>query len=165
MTAHLRTLWFFCFLLHITIATAEQKIVEEPIETKQKTGRQAVQLASYFEIPVTDMNRAKRFYEALFGHELILETIDNTEMALFPDAENGTITGALAKGESYEPGKQGIRLYFSVENIDVVLNKVEALGEQIHYPKTAIGELGYVAEFIDTEGNIIALHQTAGSSQ
>lgn len=113
----------------------------------------------YFEIPVTDLDRAIVFYQNVFGYEFERELVDGNEMAWFPMVEDAPgISGALAKGESYIPSTQGSRLYFNTDNIDDVLAKVHASGGRTLYPKTSIGELGWVAEFEDTEGNRIALH-------
>ncbi|OGK10283.1 MAG: glyoxalase [Candidatus Riflebacteria bacterium GWC2_50_8] len=113
----------------------------------------------YFEIPVTDLERAIAFYTAIFDYRLERVEIDGNEMAMFPmsDGANG-ITGALAKGESYVPGKQGARIYFSVDNIENTLHKVGLAGGKVLYPRTSVGSLGWVAEFEDSEGNCIALH-------
>lgn len=113
----------------------------------------------YFEIPVTNLDRAIAFYEKVFEGKLERVSIDGNEMALFPsDKSVGGITGALAMGESYIPGRQGVRIYFSVASIENTLEKVEKIGNKILYPKTSVGELGWVAEFEDSEGNCIALH-------
>lgn len=113
----------------------------------------------YFEISVTDLERATAFYTAVFAYQFERVEIDGNDMALFPASdETSGITGALAKGESYVPGKQGARIYFSVVSIDDTLHKVKLAGGRVLYPKTSIGELGSVAEFEDSEGNCIALH-------
>ncbi len=113
----------------------------------------------YFEIPVVDMERAMRFYASVFGVDFERTPIDGNDMALFPfDAGASGITGALAKGESYVAGRQGVRIYFSVDDIDVTLARVSDAGGKLLYPKTSIGELGWVAEFEDSEGNCIAIH-------
>jgi uncharacterized protein len=113
----------------------------------------------YFEIPVDDLDRATRFYGEVFGYAFERATVDGNEMAWFPiDDDAPGISGALAKGESYTPSTQGTRVYFSTDNIDDVLAKAYACGGRTLYPKTAIGELGWVAEFEDSEGNCIALH-------
>lgn len=114
----------------------------------------------YFEIPVNDMDRAIEFYSAVFDFTFEKNIIDHNEMAFFPfeDGARG-ITGALAKGEIYIPTLQGILIYFSTNVIDLMLEKVIKYGGEILYPKTSNGELGYVAEFKDCEGNRIALHQ------
>ena len=115
-------------------------------------------LVGYFEIPVSDLERAIAFYEHVFECELERTVIDGHPMALFPDAAGeGSITGALAHGESYVPSQDGARVYFAVADIDAVLARVRELGGEILYPKTAVGEWGFVAEFADSEGNRIAL--------
>jgi uncharacterized protein len=65
----------------------------------------------------------------------------------------------LAKGEIYKPTKEGVVIYFHAENIDQILKLVQENKGQILYPKTANGDLGFVAEFEDSEGNRIALHE------
>jgi predicted enzyme related to lactoylglutathione lyase len=108
-----------------------------------------------------DLNRAVEFYISVFGFEFDRSILDGNEMAFFPfyEGESG-ITGALAKGESYVSGKQGVRIYFSSDNIEETLRKVLQAGGKILYPMTSIGEWGSVAEFEDSEGNCIALHSS-----
>lgn len=113
----------------------------------------------YFEISVTDIERAIAFYQAVFECQFERTDIDGNEMALFPAFDKASgITGALAKGESYVPGKQGARIYFSVVSINDTLHKVKRAGGKILYPETSVGAYGSVAEFEDSEGNCIALH-------
>jgi predicted enzyme related to lactoylglutathione lyase len=113
----------------------------------------------YFEIPVNDLNRAISFYGKVFGYEFERATVDGNEMAWFPIHEGAPgISGALAKGDSYIPITQGTLVYFSTDNIDDTLSKANANGGKTLYPKTSIGDLGWVAEFEDSEGNRIALH-------
>lgn len=114
----------------------------------------------YFEIPVTDMDRAVAFYQAVFGYDFTRETVDGYDMALFPFAEGGPgATGALAKGDVYVPSLNGPILYFRVDDIDAILAAAAAQGGQVLYPKKDIGDLGFVAEIQDSEGNRIALSQ------
>ena len=116
---------------------------------------------SYFEIPVSDMDRAVAFYEAVFSVSLERTMIDGHEMALFTFNEDGSgISGALAKGDSYVPSPSGPRIYFSVGNIDETLNRAVAAGGKVAYPKTSVGSF-WVAEFMDSEGNQIALSSAA----
>lgn len=81
-------------------------------------------------------------------------------MALFPFAdEKSGISGAMEKREIYKPTKDGVVIYFKIENIDETLKLVISNSGHILYPKTDNG-IGYVAEFEDTEGNRIALFQS-----
>lgn len=118
-------------------------------------------LGAYFEIPVTDMERAIDFYSHVFGCGFSKTVIHGCEMAFFPfDDSSSGITGALAKGETYKPSLDGALIYFSTSNIDATMNKVMAKKGRVLFPKTAVPELGFSAEFQDCEGNRIALFES-----
>ncbi|MDV3752769.1 VOC family protein [Elizabethkingia anophelis] len=115
----------------------------------------------YFEIPVNDLQRAVKFYSAIFNFTFEKEIMDGYEMAFFPfeETKNG-VTGALVKGDIYKPTKNGVILYFKTDSIEDTLKKVLEYGGSILYPKTLNEKFGFaVAEFEDSEGNRIALHQ------
>lgn len=113
----------------------------------------------YFEIPVSDLERAIAFYQAVFMVEFERAVVDNNEMAFFPmDEQSGGISGALVKGEVYIPTINGVIVYFRTENIEETLERAIKLGCEVLYPKTSVGKLGFVAEFKDSEGNRIALY-------
>ncbi len=115
---------------------------------------------NYFEIPVDDLQRAVKFYESVFECKLETKAIDGNQMAVFQGSLNGPgIFGALAFGPSYKPSTDGTRVYFATKSTDDVLGRVLKHGGRIAYPKTDIGEIGFVAEFVDSEGNRIALHE------
>ena len=115
---------------------------------------------SYFEIPVTDLDRAVEFYESVFELQLERATVDGYDMALFPSSSDAAgASGALAKGDVYGPSKEGAILYFSVDDIDPIIERAIARSGKVLYPKKSIGALGFVAEIEDSEGNRIALHQ------
>ncbi len=116
----------------------------------------------YFEIPVLDMERAVSFYSTVFDYHFTPAVVDGYEMALFPNLEGEEgITGALAKGDAYIPSKSGSLIYFNTDNIKDSLERVVQAGGAVLYDRKSIGELGFVAEFEDSEGNRIALHQAA----
>ncbi|MDK2757465.1 MAG: VOC family protein [Blastomonas fulva] len=114
----------------------------------------------HFEIPVTDMDRAVAFYEAVFGYRLTRQEVDGYDMAFFARADGAAgASGALARGDVYRPSKEGVIVYFDVPDIDAVLQKAKARGARILYAKKDIGAAGFVAEIEDSEGNRIALSQ------
>ena len=115
----------------------------------------------YFEIPVTDMERAIAFYEAVFGYVMSRQVVDGYRMAVFPrnDGAPGA-SGALACGDVYKPSRVGAIIYFDVPDIDAVLRRAEAHGAGLLYAKKDIGAAGYGAEIEDSEGNRIALSQS-----
>jgi len=118
---------------------------------------------SWFEIPAIDLNRAQKFYETIFNIQMIPLDTQNFQMRMFPieDMMNG-IGGAISKAEGfYQPSATDGTLVYLNANPDVqnVLDKIEAAGGKIIVPKTQISpEYGYMAVFIDTEGNRVALH-------
>ncbi len=105
----------------------------------------------WFEIPASDLARAQRFYEAVFGIQLSrLEPAPGLAMALFPDARDGMAgSGALL----YLDGGP---------DLDLPLSRVESNGGKLLIPKRQISpERGFMGVFQDTEGNRIALHSMA----
>ena len=118
---------------------------------------------SWFEVPTTDLDRAQKFYEAIFGISLVPLDLQNLKMRMFP-VENpmSGIGGSLCYNKDfYKPSSTDGPLIYLNGNPDVqnVLDKVEAAGGKILVPKTQISpEYGHMAVFIDTEGNRIALH-------
>ena len=114
---------------------------------------------NWFEIPVKDMNRAKSFYEKVFGIELSLNQMGSIQMAWFPMIQDGAgATGTLVRGEGYTPSHNGTLIYFSVADIDTALKKINEQGGKALGPRTSIGEYGFYALFEDSEGNRVALH-------
>lgn len=116
-------------------------------------------LVHWYEIPVADIERAKGFYESVFGVELSMNNMDGYEMAWFPmKAGEAGATGALVKGEGYSPSMEGSIVYMSVQDIDQTIEKITSNGGEIIMPKKDIGEYGMIAMFKDCEGNKVGLH-------
>jgi predicted enzyme related to lactoylglutathione lyase len=123
----------------------------------------AIAPITWFEIPAVDLDRAASFYSALFGVTLERARVDNLDMARFPLTPDAAgISGAIVAGDTYVPSHHGTRVYFNTPDIDATLALAERLGGRELYPKTSIGELGWVAEFEDSEGNRVALHTPRG---
>lgn len=117
----------------------------------------------WFEIPVTDMERAIKFYETVFDVRLSKNIFGTLEMAWFPEAESQIgSAGSLVKSEkNYKPSTDGVLIYFTAQSGDLSneLGKVEKAGGKIVLQKKLISEdYGFIALVIDTEGNRIALH-------
>lgn len=116
---------------------------------------------NWFEIPVIDMQRAKHFYQVIFSMHMDESAMMELQMAFFPySSGSGKVSGALVQGEGYTPGQQGSLIYLNANPaMEGVLEKIEPMGGTIVMPKTQVSpEIGYMATFIDTEGNKIALH-------
>src|ERR1700748_3179116 len=117
---------------------------------------------SWFEIPATDLDRAQKFYETIFDIQMITMDMPQLQTRLFPIENPMNIGGGIcSSGDFYQPSSERGPLVYLNGNPDVqlVLDKIETAGGQIVIPKTQISpEHGYMAVFLDTEGNRIALH-------
>lgn len=114
---------------------------------------------TWFEIPAVDMDRATKFYGTIFDIDLSAdeEMSPGYKMAMFP-AEEG-VGGALVSGEGYVPSDEGTVVYLNCgEDLAPVLGRVGGAGGQVLVPKTDIGENGFFAFILDTEGNKVGLH-------
>lgn len=121
---------------------------------------------TWFEIPVIDTERAKKFYETILDIEMTTRLFPETneELTFFPydpkiiQATSGRITGVLTKSDTNHPSDKGSLVYINAyPEIQIVLDKVEQNGGKIIVPKTQI-PAGFIAIIIDSEGNKTGLH-------
>jgi len=117
---------------------------------------------NWFELPVTDISRAQKFYETIFDISMAdMGEMMGMHFVGFPhDQENGKVSGALVKSQMHVPAETGVIIYLNADpSIQSVIDRVEAAGGKVAMPRTAISpEIGYMAFFIDTEGNKVGLH-------
>lgn len=114
---------------------------------------------NWFEIPAADLDRATAFYEGVFQLRLSRQDMGPLKMAWFPFLEGGVgATGTLVENENYTPSHEGSLVYFSTEDLESALERIERHGGTVLNGKTSIGEFGFVAHFEDSEGNRVALH-------
>lgn len=114
---------------------------------------------NWFEIFVSDLPRARAFYETILNTKLQDPSTECCPMAIFPyDAAKG-IGGALTLMEGCNPGPGGTMIYLNVEgDLDAVISRVVAAGGQIIRDRFAIPPHGFIAIIQDSEGNIVGLH-------
>ena len=119
----------------------------------------ATNAINWFEIPVSNLERATKFYTTILGAKFEPIEAMGLRMAFFP-MERGGVGGSLVQGDGYAPTTQGTRVYLNGgDDLNTVLHKVEAAGGKVVQPKTNIGdENGFMAFFLDTEGNKVGLH-------
>lgn len=114
---------------------------------------------SWFEIPAIDIDRATDFYSKIFDKPLVRGTMGQNPMAAFPYEQGIGVGGAVIQGEGYEPTTNGSVVYLEAgSDLQAVLDRVPTAGGTPLTPKLSIGENGYIAFFIDSEGNRVGLH-------
>ncbi|HXS35461.1 MAG TPA: VOC family protein [Flavipsychrobacter sp.] len=116
---------------------------------------------NWFEIPANDIKRAKKFYETVFGITMDESDMMGMQMAMFPyESNSGKASGAVVQSQMHKPSQDGSVVYLNADpNMQTILDKIPSAGGQVVMPRTHISEdIGYMAFFLDTEGNKVALH-------
>jgi predicted enzyme related to lactoylglutathione lyase len=123
-------------------------------------------ILTWFEIPVLDTERAKKFYEDILDITMTTRTFPETneDLTFFPydpdviQATSGRVTGVLTKSGKAKPSEYGTMVYINASpELQIVLDKVSTAGGKIIVPRTKMNA-GFIAVISDTEGNRIGLH-------
>ena len=118
-------------------------------------------LINWFQIPVTDIDRAVKFYSAVC--QTSLERMDDERMkrAFFPHEPGNTerTGGELVQSPNDRPSVDGVTIYLHAPGgVDAAVERAVAGGGSVCVPRMSIGEHGFIALVMDTEGNQIGLH-------
>ncbi|MDB6121605.1 MAG: hypothetical protein JWQ71_598 [Pedosphaera sp.] len=120
-----------------------------------------MKIINWFQIPATNIDRAVKFYGATLNasfHEMATETEKHAFFAM-DTLESEWTGGEIVQSPQLKPSADGATIYFNASGgVDAVLDRVEKAGGKILLPKTSIGENGFIALILDTEGNKIGLH-------
>ena len=121
-------------------------------------------ILTWFEIPILDTQRAKKFYETILDIEMIIRNDGTNEAVFFPydpnviQATSGRVTGVLSKSDKNSPSGKGTLVYINASpDIQNVLDRVEQAGGKIIMPKMKMNA-GFIAVILDSEGNRVGLH-------
>jgi predicted enzyme related to lactoylglutathione lyase len=117
----------------------------------------------WFEIYVNDIERAKRFYEAVFAVQLTElkspAAIPGVELWAFPMSQGSYgAPGALVRMPGVEAGGNSVLVYFSCQDCAVEAGRVAGAGGKVEKEKFSIGQYGHIALACDSEGNQFGLH-------
>lgn len=114
---------------------------------------------SWFEIAVSDFDRARFFYETIFDEGLMVLDLGQLKLGIFPRGSNAG--GAICfEPNWYTPSASGTLVYLNANpDLKIVQDRIVQAGGSIMQPKKMISpERGYMCLFIDSEGNRLALH-------
>lgn len=113
---------------------------------------------NWFEIPVRDLDRATRFYEAMLDKKLKREIFGGMQMATFQTSDRADVGGSLVLDPKREPSGAGALVYLDAPDLDDCISRAKKAGGTVELPKTDIGDPGHIAIVRDTEGNRVGLH-------
>jgi predicted enzyme related to lactoylglutathione lyase len=115
---------------------------------------------TWFDIPTEDFNRAVKFYSDILDKDIRVDTFMGQKLGFFPMDGMNVVGGDLVPpGLGNEPCAHGTRVYLNCDGIiDEVMGRVEKAGGKIVAPKSSMGEVGWIAIIMDSEGNTVGLH-------
>ena len=106
----------------------------------------------HVEIPCTDFEKAKKFYEEVFGWK----TNYMPERAYMLFETGGGLDGGFYKSSEHA-GRQGVINYIDVEDIEKTLEAITLHGGATIASKTPVESSGWFALFSDPDGNVLGL--------
>jgi len=118
----------------------------------------------HFEIPFDDGDRAREFYQSVFGWQLMpMPEMSYTMVMTGPSGDEGPTEPGFINGGMMQRGGPftGPNLVIDVSNIDDALAAVDKAGGSTVVARQPVGDMGFTAYFTDSEGNLIGLWETA----
>ena len=106
----------------------------------------------HFAINCDDVDRARSFYETVFGWKFQAWGPPG-----FFHTQDAGAMGAIQKRRELVPGVRmtGLECTFGVENIDATVAAIERMGGKIVMPKVVLPTVGTLVFFQDPEGNLL----------
>jgi uncharacterized protein len=109
----------------------------------------------WFELMTTDVEAAKKFYEALFCWKY--EPFDGDPSAQYNVVKvNGEMVAGIMKTPPQCTNPPVWGAYVTVDDIDATAAKIEGLGGKIIVPPTNIPNIGRFSVFTDPQGAVLS---------
>jgi predicted enzyme related to lactoylglutathione lyase len=112
----------------------------------------------HIEIPADDTEQSREFWGSLFGWQF--QAYPGPSEYHMTEIEKDHTGGAIT---NMEPGKRGMRAYFSVDDINAGAARVKELGGEAADPMP-VPNMGWFATCTDPQGNEFGLWQNDESA-
>jgi hypothetical protein len=114
----------------------------------------------WVDIPAQNLDRAVKFYSAVFGLPVNKQEYSGFAIGLLPHQDDkGAVSGCIFAKADEKPADHGPLVYLNAQGrLDQAVAAVEQNGGKVLQPKHPIGPHGFRAVVFDSEGNRIALH-------
>jgi len=111
---------------------------------------------AHFDIHTSDTEKSQEFYERVFDWKC--SSYPGAEDFMQISSPDGSVIGALS-GRRYNPDSKqifGFECSITVDDIEETIRTVQAAGGTTLMPCTAIPHVGWIAKFLDPDGNLFA---------
>jgi predicted enzyme related to lactoylglutathione lyase len=117
---------------------------------------------NWFEIPVTDLDKAAALYATALGIELKREVFFGVPHAILTGDPAG-VTGTLISDPQRAPrqGTGTVVYLHAKDGVAACLARATSAGAKVVQPTTPIGPFGTIALIEDLDGNVVGLHAPA----
>jgi uncharacterized protein len=110
----------------------------------------------HIEIPTTNIDKAKKFFGAVFGWTFThLTDIDYTQFHTGRHPNGGFVVLKSI------PKKGQVQVYIETEDIDATLKAVKKARRTVLQKKSPVGAMGWLAQFSTPDGVVLSLWQPA----
>ncbi|GAA2725381.1 VOC family protein [Cellulomonas aerilata] len=121
-----------------------------------ETQQEPLNTVTWWELPVTDVTAAQRFYGEVFGWTFT--SFGGDDDAYLGVVRDGELIGGIYRAEGAAGDPPGVRTYINVADLEAVFAAAEAAGGSVRAPRTEIGgDMGWWAELSDPDGRWIGL--------
>jgi predicted enzyme related to lactoylglutathione lyase len=110
--------------------------------------------AAFFAYPVTDMTRARKFYEGLLG---LKPTAEPTTVPWI-EYELGNATLGLGNYPGWTPSRDGAMIAFEVDDFEESISELKQAGVPVHYDSTET-PICHFAIIRDPDDNAVMIHK------
>lgn len=108
----------------------------------------------HFDIHASNADKTREFYEAVFDWKC--NSYAGAEEFYQISTSEGEVIGAIS-GRKYNPDLKniyGFECSISVDDVEDTIRAVEKAGGKTLMPRTAIPGVGWIAKFLDPDGNL-----------
>ena len=117
----------------------------------------------WFEIPVTDMAKSVRLYEAMLDTKIAISDFGGIPHGVLSNADHTCTSGALIV-DPKRRASAGTVLYFTAKDgVKACLSRAVEAGAKVVQPFTSIAPHGALALVADLDGNVVGLHQESAT--
>jgi len=118
-------------------------------------------IVNWFEIPVSNIEKAAKLYEAMLDTKLPITDFGGVPHAVMANSDRSCTSGALISDPKRLPvrGSGTVVYLHATDGVARCVSRAVEAGAKVIQPRTDIGPHGAIALVEDLDGNVIGLHE------